>query len=256
MGIEKETVNPEETDTISVKGCRSLINSVAQEAAGILDYRHSSTMLLLETAALQVASRVDNSLYTPLFWLSISKAGRIVFERLFGEYIFNKSLKIGKYLDLEVMKYRSLRSKQLSDGTIIQPGDKIGVFEFNNNRIKNLEPEDDFFHHIRDLYFSTKISFHNLALLCLNKDPLLEGVTAFYGVSHLAVKGAKIGFDVGPVSNPLLKLIVDRFGRIDEREVVSDHPMWEQCRKQHRTPMEAFISRKRLVELYGSQKIV
>ena len=110
--------------------------------------------------------------------------------------------------------------------------------------------------YIKDFTVSTKSSLENLAAWCEANDPLLEGINVFYGVSSLAAgpQAKKLGFEIHEIENPLKKAIMKHVGKTIIRRMSGANSGWHQYKKTQRVPKEAYISREKLVSLYGSRQ--
>lgn len=234
-----------------------------------IHYGHTWTLMLLESALTMGMARVEGMSFenlslagTSLLVLTATKAGAELYERVKGEKI-----QIGSYGELHVEPYRAVRSRTLSDGTIMKPGDKVGIMDFAHGILSKAE-EESLFSYTKKLIRSAELSFIELAQLCEVDDPRLAGVSVFGGRSHLAGPVAKrMGFDVFDIANPLhshfetwrgkkrVQRQVSYYKKPDDTgsiEAVVDQK-WKEMEKNFKDPRDAYISRQKLLELYGSQ---
>ncbi len=165
--------------------------------------------------------------------------------------VIDEQVMVGDHMSFHSEYYQAITARELSDGVKIYPGDKLGELEFLMD-INTLQPEENLFQHIRELYTSAQVSLQKLAQLCQQNDPLVKNIVAFHGFSHLAGPAAvKLGFDTAKISDPILRFAVSMDAMDSAKGTASENHMWREFKKNFKTPREAFISRQTLVSRYG-----
>ena len=216
-------------------------------------YTHTTSLFLLESVAAKTLSSVDPNFATAWKGLAgtlFSAALASQLEQVLRGRI--SQFPVGEHMDIQVLRFKWPKEKQLSDGTTIKPGSKIGVIHFDRNlpTADEKESERGF---SRKLYESGKNSLEELAFLCEANDPRLAGIEGFYGLSHIAGPLAKrLGFDIFETSDPLKLIFAQVLGKRLVGKVVNNNPNWQKLAKNYKSPKEAFISRQKLVALFGS----
>lgn len=214
-------------------------------------YSHSTSLFYLESVVIKSLSLLYPELRAEgkMLGVGLSLAG---FSTNVDNVVKKLTTKIpvGEHMDVIMGRFRSIKNKELSDGSVVKPGSKVGVIHFTRNLpIMDKQSNVAF---SRQLFRSGEESLNNLAGLCEANDPRLEGVEFFYGWSHLAGPIAKrLGFDVFDIANPIRRL-GPKFVNTFLAGGLKDTPTFQRINYIFKTPREAFISRQKLVELYGS----
>jgi hypothetical protein len=140
----------------------------------------------------------------------------------------------------------------LSDGTIINVGDRIGTIHLLR-QLPKIDEKDSLNVVTRGLYQSVRGSLEELAALSISHDPRLEGVEAFYGASHVAGPLARrLGFDVVRIedwSDRMTETLISQtivFWKSPHKNWID---RWKQIKGKE--AQEAYISKRKLVQLYG-----
>ncbi len=162
-------------------------------------------------------------------------------------------IRLGEHMTVRKGANRNHKVKFLLDGTMIQPKQPIGILDFDTS-LPFMEDDGNVVAYTRNLYRSGIDSLQTLARLAQNDDTRLEGVTTFFGVSHLAGPLAeRLGFETHDIKNPVSRFIVSKIGEKIVELNSSNNQNWQEMKANMKPAREAFISRKRLVEIYGSK---
>jgi hypothetical protein len=97
--------------------------------------------------------------------------------------------------------------RKMSDGSQINPGDKLAIIHFNRECFTN--PTNDKKQNARNaLRFRRLIfsSFQRLAI-AVNRDEKFADIKAFHGISWLPAHGEKVGFEIEKVPNSITNSI-------------------------------------------------
>jgi hypothetical protein len=306
QGFERERTAGSELTVQDAKDVAETVGTLTRESlerslhlsktvAERIHYGHTWSLMLLESALTMGMARVEGMSFenmslagSSLLVLTATKAGAELYQRVKGEQVL-----IGKYGVMHVEPYRAVRSRPLSDGTTMTPGDKVGIIDFARG-IPFKNEHESIFSYTKNLIRTADVSFIELAEMCETDDPRLSDVNFFGGRSHLAGPIAKrMGFDVFDVANPLHRYFEARRGKdrvkkqvsfekgsnpnnpegreVDQKgeepqkaeenskteseskkEMVVDQK-WKEMEKNFKDPRDAYISRQKIIELYGSQ---
>lgn len=89
--------------------------------------------------------------------------------------------------------------------------------------------------------------------MCQQNNPVLKEIDIFYGASHIVRPFIeKLGFDIFDIENPFRRIRLRREGYNFVRHIAGGNLQWQRTKRNFRDPREAFISRAKLVELYGN----
>ena len=128
---------------------------------------------------------------------------------------------------------------------------KIGEIHFDRN-IPFIKRNEAVVGFVRTLFSSFQEELTELAFLCRENDKRLKRVQSFFGLSHIAGPLARrLGFDVSAIRNPLTRYEVTASNKQLISEIVSYHPSWTMFEKNFKPAQRAYISRNKLVQLYG-----
>lgn len=209
--------------------------------------------ILAKTLAFAFPDKIDKILYFSDF---LGLLGIITKK----ESILGDSINVGKHMRI-TRDHNRVTTKELSDGTIVKPGQRIGTIDIVRD-LKVLKSDDNLISAVKELYGDTEEDLKELAALCMNNDPKLKDVEVFRGISHLAGPLAKkLGFDVKDIKNPIVKMYATLSGKIIVKQYAKNNEVWNNIpgktpRNKFKSAREAYISRKKLVELYGDQDFV
>lgn len=142
----------------------------------------------------------------------------------------------------------------MSDGQEVRPGQRVGELHFTRN-IEPLAKDTDVISYARMLYRSGEKSLEELAVKCEQNDPAFEDINVFYGVSHIAGPLAKrLGFDIFRITNPVNRFLATYLAKKGmEDEFTGNSQQWELFKRNFKSPNFAYISRQKLIELYGER---
>ncbi len=215
-------------------------------------YRQSYMQYGVEGKALIVAQKMwPLNIELTVATLALLKLGMIsMTEEQMG---FRGYFNVGNHMSIHPSGYHAFKERELSDGAIIHPGQKLGVIDLLRN-IPILDSDTKLLTATRHLYNSVSQDLHELAFLCQSNDPRLNGVEAFYGISHFAgYLAERLGFDSFKLRNPLKRL----FPKVIEKQMVKEHAGenkdWKKIKNKNKDIYEAFISRQKLVDRFGTQ---
>lgn len=157
---------------------------------------------------------------------------------------------VGAHMTIDMKTYPE---RILPDGSILPPGEKVGIIHFSRN-FTALRKHENIISVGRRLFRSAQISLYRLAELCEKNAKPLEGVNFFLGASHIVGPLArKLGFNIFPIKNPGERRMVKQKSEKFVREVAKENPHWQQFEKNFKAPKIAMISKETLLKLYGSQ---
>lgn len=97
-------------------------------------------------------------------------------------------------VSLAITPYQG-RARTLTDGTRLEPGDRLGIIHFNHDSFSSSHSRMRAALQFRRDFSS---SLHRLAK-SMETDPLLQEVKALYGETWLRPHGRKVGFIVEPL---------------------------------------------------------
>lgn len=216
-------------------------------------FSHSFTLFLAEGVLINALAFIPNAPSAELTVLSN------IFYGLSALSYTDKGLKyrmlprilLGDHLLMQHARYRWPTKKVLSDGAIVRPGEKYGALHFTHN-LPVLQPEDNLTVFTRNLYQSAENSLRELAVLCENDAPMVRDIEVFGGISHVAGSLAtRAGFDLFTL-DPATKLLAMLQSEDYLVRGVRKHNEWKRSRKNFKAPRRAFISKTKLIQLYGS----
>lgn len=195
----------------------------------------------------------SNFIFELAFILPLAVATKIpgLEQRIADKKDLLDSISVGEHMNVDVMKYRG-KNLSLSDGTTVSNEDIVGQMHFYRNlpQLRN----NNIIAYTRDLYESASESLKSLARRCQKEDPRLSGVTAFYGESHIAGPLAKrLGFDIYDINNPLYKLFVYYGSKNVVDDTTKESRSYRAWKENFKPPRQAYISRAKLVELFGEK---
>jgi hypothetical protein len=215
-------------------------------------YTHNMGLFYMEAIGVK-----SLALLTPEFRSELLKASSILnyagalasFE---DAYLATRTkIKLGEHMSVRIGHYRHIAGRELSDGNVVSGGAKVGVIDFMRN-MPTLDKHDNLISLTRDLFDSAQTSLIELAKLCNSEDPRLEDINTFYGVSHLAGPLAvRLGFDVFDIRNPIDRSMYKMLGKGIVTTIAKKNSSWQRLKSNFKDPREAFISRQRLINLYG-----
>ena len=264
---QKEVASPEQKTYSKLKTIaeqlgshtRNVIDGIGEIGNKFLErtwYTHSASLLLLESIAVKTLSLVA----TP----EISSKGKMIgvgfwtsgIAALLEEDVvkaIKDKVNVGNHMSIHLGHYRTPFGKELSDETVVRPGQKIGIIDILRN-LPSLEKDENLLAITKKLYRESEADLRELAKMCQDNNPSLEGVEVFYGVSHLAGPLAKrLGFDVFDIANPLKRTGVTLTGKLIAAGYGWKNKQWREYQSKFKSAREAFISRKKLIELYGEK---
>ena len=165
-----------------------------------------------------------------------------------------RELEVGDHMRIFPERHIRVKSLKLSDSTIVSPGELVGRIHFDNN-IKKLDSTTSMVTYTRELYRSGHASLTTLAKMCQEEKPVLDDINVFWGRSHLVGNFTKnLGFDTFPVKNPIARKITKRDAKGVVEKAVGKHAEWKSYQKNMREPKDAYISRKKLIAIFGEKK--
>lgn len=251
------------SENIETKKVASMLGEhVAKELSGLKDksknainrilYSHTMSLFCLEAFISKAAGvyKHDENL------IDLGKR-KIIAAELKGlngvvKKVKTDSVLVGDHMTFRRTNYTGFASKELSDGEIVRPGDRIGEIDFVKD-VPKLGKDANLFVFTRYLYNSAQKSLRELAELCAENDPSVDGIKAFHGTSHLVGPLAKrLGFDIYEIANPIKRAVYKKWGKAIAKNVAGESLMWQEYQKNFKPPREAYISRSKLVELFGN----
>ncbi len=159
-------------------------------------------------------------------------------------------LDIGTHLSVCRARYRGVSKKVLSDGIVIAPGQMGGRLDLVRN-IPQLGEEANLVAASRSLYNEVLLDLKILAYECKHNE-FLEEISFFYGYSHLVRSLArKLGFNVFDIKNPLKQAFYTHLNKQIVEKRNKENKAWQAFKGNFKPAKEAFISRDKLVSLYG-----
>ncbi|MBI2020873.1 hypothetical protein HYS94_05700 [Candidatus Daviesbacteria bacterium] len=215
-------------------------------------YSHSTTLWLME-AATSSALSLNPQLHTLGTTAGLAFLGGAIVTT--AENIYRKrvnKIEVGEHMVVEIGRYKALRETKLAEGTVLKPGQKIGLIHFIRN-LPILGREDSVISFGKNLYHQAEASLKDLALRCQNNDPALAGVEFFYGSSHLANLAKGLGFDVFEEANPFKRWLNTKKGKDLAERIAKNNIHWQKYRDNYKAARVAVISREKLIQLYGSE---
>lgn len=239
-----------------VRGIVSLIDNISANAIRQSLLNPKLGMTLEKTFYKHIASLY---LLDRVVFCSLLAASRIpgVEQKLEDKYLKQeaRSFRVGKHMIVFPNMYTDKKPIPLSDGTVISQYHHLGELHFSED-LPTLEQGGNLVTFTRQLYGAATESLEELAHLCQDNDPRVIGLAFFYGESHIAGSLAKkLGFDIHEISNPFRKLMQYYKGRWLVEQIAGKNPTWRHWKKNYKPPQRAYISRKRLVELFGRKPV-
>jgi hypothetical protein len=214
-------------------------------------YSHQVSLFYLEGAVLKaIGIAVPEARLAGKAWTQLGVVA--IIENL-AKTVKVGEINVGEHMTVSVEVFRDFAHKELSDGSILRPGQKIGKIDFLR-KLPTLKEGDNLLSFTKQLFRSGEQSLRELAELCEKNDPRLGDVEFFWGISHLAGPLAKrLGFDVFDIANPIKRLGYKALGKGIAYSIAKKNKHWQMFEKNFKAPHEAVISRGKLIELYGSK---
>ncbi len=219
-------------------------------------YSHSSTMFALESLVFDAMLIANKGNPTKIL---IGGVGTLLKNSLGLSTMVEdlkvnggKSIDVGEHMKITTGKLRGTKEPRDVEGEVLKPGDKIGIISVTRN-LNKMQENDNLIAKTRELYRSTELSLTELAKLCEENDPRLKDINFFRGQSHLAGPLAeRLGFDIYEIANPFERFSTKLAGKLIVKGHVGKNVEWKKFEVNYNDPKEAIISRKKLIELYGS----
>lgn len=176
----------------------------------------------------------------------------LVYDRLyrFFHHLDTPASEVGPALRIELT--RSRRARRLRDGTLIRPGDRIGVLHLNNARIAFLHAHEQSLLsaglEFRRQFFA---SLHALAALARPDGPL-GGVRAFTATTIHHGWLQRLGFEAEPDG-----LVWPRLVAVYQRALLASlHPGARLSRASYRRARRLWLSRGALLARFGEGAVL
>lgn len=140
------------------------------------------------------------------------------------------------------------KERYLSDGTPIYGPTRVGWIDIMTPRIGE---DETLIEYVRRIRVDVLSGLATLSQLC-QADRRLRDVSVFGGVSHLSKLAPKYGFEVFPIQDEGRKLSFTGESRAIVSYALRDNKLWNILSQNIPYAMEAWISRRQLISLYGS----
>lgn len=147
---------------------------------------------------------------------------------------------------------KSAKSIVLDDLTEIRPKTPIGRIDLVRN-LPRLDTSGSVIAFTRSLMTSTVQSLRELAQACQNREEQLVPLQAMAGMSHLARMGKRFGFTVFEIEDKVDQEWATRVSRSVSEKVAGNNHAWQKLAAYYKPAEIAYISKDRLVELYGPE---
>lgn len=228
--------------------------NVANKLLGWTWYRHSLT-------AWSYKKLIEQTLLWPYpealplrLSLFIAKTFCAIGSNLEEEFNSFACFEVDELLDVVRTRYKSLDEKRLSTAEVLRPGDTVGQLHFGGG-LRELEPEENLIAFTRTLYRDGQNSLRTLASLCApgSGEDFFEDIQIFTGITHLAPLAKRLGFDVSPIHDPLLRWRQTHLGKQIVRETAGRNEYWRKISRNYKPAQEVFISKSELLRRYGSR---
>lgn len=169
-----------------------------------------------------------------------------------------KTIDVGEHMKVtrakaeEVWPNRTRRRLRLDDDARVTPVTPIGRIDIVRN-LPRLDTDAPLIGFTRRLITSSIGSLRELAQLSESGENRLLGLKAFGGISHLARIGRRFGFTVFNITSRLDRERATAISRNVAEYVSRDNSDWRQLAENYKPAKTAFISRQRLIDLFGSK---
>ena len=165
-----------------------------------------------------------------------------------------REIEVGQHMVLKPERFVHFKKVRLSDSTDVSPGELVGRIHFSSN-FNELHEDTSIVTYTRELVKSGQESLGLLAEMCQEDKRAVKDINVFWGRSHLVGKFTeRFGFDTMPVNNPLNRSFTKFWAKDCAREVVGNHPEWKRFEKNFRDPRDAYISREKLIAVFGKKE--
>lgn len=165
-----------------------------------------------------------------------------------------RKVDLGEHMVVKPERFVNAKKVKLSDSTVVSPGDLVGRIHFGNNLLP-LQNSKSLVTYTRDLYRSAEESLIDLAQLCKKDKHAVKDINVFWGRSHLVGRlTERLGFDTFPIRNPVVREWNKYWCKDVARAVAGTHEEWKRYEKNFRDPRDAYISREKLITIFGEKK--
>lgn len=228
-----------------------VVKEITQNLVERTIFTHRSTLLYLESIIIKTFNISQDSNYLNVISKLLYSLGIVVSFQEIKEMLSNR-INIGDHMEVYATKFRSPLNKKLEDGTTIYPGDEVGMLDITRD-IPTLGKSDNLITVTKQLFFGVEKDLAELAKVCQQDNSPFKNISVFVGISHLSNQwGKRLGFDVFEISDPLEKLLVNLNGIIMSSRGNFSNKEFRKHLLNFKSAKEAYISKQRLIELYGN----
>lgn len=223
-------------------------------------YRHTFSILLLEAYTIASLSQLSAAHSAEMSKFLAIPAAITAFKWIENKIRTPKATSepiafAGHHMKIYEQIFRDIRTRKLSDGYVVHPGEKVGLVTFDRY-IPIMKKDENLVVFTRQLIKGAEDCLKSLAKKCEGNDPALAGINVFYGASHLAGPLArKFGFDIFEIADPFKRAEARYRSKDIAADVAGENEMWQRIQQNSsgKDPREAFISKQKLIELFGSK---